>query len=373
MLSRLRSALASRVFLKEEEAHYTARFVACLLPVAMMLALLFIVFPLMAGSFAQRLAVGVPVVLALAASWWLLRRGKVRLASLAFVASNWVVATHTLIMGGGVRAPGYIAYLVIATYAAFLVTPAAALAVFILSVSAGLAVVVAAYTGRLPLPVVVDTPLTLYASYTVFMLLIILIVLVITAEYRDAFGRLRDWEARLRALFAAMRDVILVVDAEGRCLEVAPTQPEPFYHPAEEVLGKTVHEIFPAEQADCFLNHIRQALATGQTTQFECTFVIGGQERCFSTAISSISPNTAMMVVHDVTAVVEQRNRLLAAERARAELAEHLNDEINHRARNNLAMASGLLQAQASQEANPRAGRPSTRGRGAHPHLRGPP
>jgi two-component sensor histidine kinase len=32
---------------------------------------------------------------------------------------------------------------------------------------------------------------------------------------------------------------------------------------------------------------------------------------------------------------------------------EHLNEEINHRARNNLAMVSGLLQMQALQERDP--------------------
>jgi PAS domain S-box-containing protein len=478
MFSRVRSALASLVFLREEEAHYTARFVASLLPVSVALMVLLTVLPLMPGSFARRLEVGGPVLLAWAVSWWLLRRRKVRLASLILVAGTWVVATYALITRDGVRAPAYITYLVLIVYAAFLVTPAAALTVFAISLLVGLGAVVAVLAGVLPVPFVVHTPATLYASYSASMLMIILIVLVITAEYRDAFGRLqegeeqyralfqvlpvtvvihqdrkvalanpasmtmfrvpegrdvigeditryvakeareqvetllqaptrggpeapdyyfttlqradgekfpaeifvtdvmyrgrpaaqavviditermrmqealRDSEARLRALFAAMSDVILVVDAEGRYLEVAPTKPELLYRPAEEVLGKTVHEVFPAEQADYFLDHIREALATGSTTQIEYSFVIGGQERCFSAAISPLSPDTVIVVMRDVTAVVEQRNRLLAAERARADLAEHLNEEINHRARNNLAMVSGLLQMQALEEPN---------------------
>jgi PAS domain S-box-containing protein len=862
MFTRLRSALASLVFLREEEAHYTARFVAFLLPVSIALMALLIALRLIAGDFPERLAVGAPVIVANAAAWWLLRRGKVRLASLTFIAGGWVVTTYALITRDGVRAPAYITYLVLTTYAAFLVTPAAALAVFGLCLLAGLGVVVAAYTGGLPVPSAIHTPATLYASYSASMLMIILIVLVITAEYRDVFRKLRageakcrlwfqatrdpvlvldtdgrfteaneaavrafgvsspadlvgrapadfspefqpdgapssqkaeqmiraafaqgstqfewvhrrqdgaefladvaltviplqptnvvmahlrdlsehkraqaalreseerfrslveatsdwiwevdargvytyaspkvrdllgyepaevlgrtpydlmppeeaervaealrscfgegrpfshventnlhkdghpvvletsgvpvfdergvlrgfhgidrdiseqkqardalreseerfraivestkDWiwfsdtagvhrysngavqdllgytpdeivgsavfefmhpddmplgraqmeraiaertgwsaleirwrhrdgtyrylesaaapafsasgdligwygadrdvtarreaeaalreseeqyralfemlpvtavihqdrrvalanpasmttfrvadpsrvigqevspylggrtreqieerlratrrgepeapdhyfatmqradgeefpaevfaadvpyqgrpatqvvilditestrmqqalrdsEARLRALFAAMSDVILVVDAEGRYLEIAPTKPELLYRPAEEVLGKTVHEIFPAEQADYFLSHIQEALTTRRTTQAEYTFVVGGEEHCFSAAISPLSPDTAIVVVRDVTAVVEQRNRLLAAERARADLAEHLNEEINHRARNNLAMVSGLLNMQALEEPN---------------------
>jgi PAS domain S-box-containing protein len=45
---------------------------------------------------------------------------------------------------------------------------------------------------------------------------------------------------------------------------------------------------------------------------------------------------------------------LLAAERARAEIAEQLSDEVAHRVKNNLAMVSGLLQMQMLGETDPR-------------------
>ncbi len=169
---------------------------------------------------------------------------------------------------------------------------------------------------------------------------------------RQAEEALRQSEQRLRALFAAMTDVILVFDSRGRCLEVAPTKPDLLYKPAEEVLGKTLHEIFPAAQADSFLDHVRRALDTGQTVPLEYSLPIGGEEVRFSAAISPLSRDTVLVVARDITAQVEQYERLLAAERGRASLAEHLTEEINHRARNNLAMVSGLLQMQALQTAH---------------------
>jgi PAS domain S-box-containing protein len=48
------------------------------------------------------------------------------------------------------------------------------------------------------------------------------------------------------------------------------------------------------------------------------------------------------------------QGQLLAAERARAEIAEHLGDEVAHRVKNNLAMVSGLLQMQMLGETDPR-------------------
>ena len=78
-------------------------------------------------------------------------------------------------------------------------------------------------------------------------------------------------EARLRALFAAMTDVILVMDVEGRYLEIAPTKPDLLYRPAEELLGRTVHGVFPPEQADFFLDHIRQTLQAGGRRRWSTT------------------------------------------------------------------------------------------------------
>ncbi len=50
----------------------------------------------------------------------------------------------------------------------------------------------------------------------------------------------------------------------------------------------------------------------------------------------------------------QDRERLLATERGRAELAENLNREIGHRVKNNLAMMAGLLQLQMAQQKDAR-------------------
>src|SRR6266853_1979263 len=54
----------------------------------------------------------------------------------------------------------------------------------------------------------------------------------------------RDADAELEALFAAINDVILVLDAEGRYVKIAPTNPALLYRPAAELLGKTLREVF---------------------------------------------------------------------------------------------------------------------------------
>jgi PAS domain S-box-containing protein len=112
---------------------------------------------------------------------------------------------------------------------------------------------------------------------------------------------LRASEAELRALFEAMTDVILVVDIEGRYLKVAPTNPSLLYKPPAEMLGKTVHEIFPPEQAGEFLGHVRRALETRRTVSFEYSLQIGSQRMWFDGSISPMLEDTVVWVARDIT------------------------------------------------------------------------
>ncbi|WP_445301884.1 PAS domain S-box protein [Microcoleus sp. N9_A1] len=108
-------------------------------------------------------------------------------------------------------------------------------------------------------------------------------------------------EAELRALFAAMNELILVVDSTGRYLKIAPTNLSLLYKPAEELVGKTVGEVFPQATADNFLNHIRAALDTQQTVSIEYDLTIDDREVCFAASISPLSEESVILVARDIT------------------------------------------------------------------------
>src|SRR5438874_1659113 len=76
-------------------------------------------------------------------------------------------------------------------------------------------------------------------------------------------------EAQLQAVLAAMTDLVLVLDDRGRYLRMAPTNSKLLYRPSSELIGRTVHEIFPRPQADTFLACIKRALETGQPVDLE--------------------------------------------------------------------------------------------------------
>ncbi len=106
---------------------------------------------------------------------------------------------------------------------------------------------------------------------------------------------------KLRALFAGMTDVVIVYDADGRYLTIGPTDPVNLRRPASEMLGKTVSDFFPPDQARFFLDHIRQALKTGRLSDVDYSLRIGEQVRSFSAAVSPFSSDTVIWVAHDIT------------------------------------------------------------------------
>jgi PAS domain S-box-containing protein len=112
---------------------------------------------------------------------------------------------------------------------------------------------------------------------------------------------IRASEAELRALFAAMRDVILVLDGDGRYLEIAPTSPALLYKPSDELIGKTVRDIFSPAQADFFITQIARALESDQPVNVEYSLPIGDAEIWFDGVLAPLNQNAVIWIARDVT------------------------------------------------------------------------
>ena len=126
--------------------------------------------------------------------------------------------------------------------------------------------------------------------------------------------------AQLRALFAAMTDVIFVLDSQGCYLEIAPTNPDSTYKPSADLIGKSLHDVFERSQADILLQHIWQSLNTQSTLQIEHSLMIDDQVFWFADSISPITEDSVICVSRDITKRKQAETALQQAKEA-AEVA----------------------------------------------------
>ena len=154
-------------------------------------------------------------------------------------------------------------------------------------------------------------------------------------ERRKAEAALRASEAEMRALFASMTDVIIQFDDQGRHLKIAPTKSPHLYKPAAERIGKTIHEIFPKEQADFFLAQIQIALAKGHTQRVEYSLSINETEYWYDGSISPMTENSVIWVARDIT----ERKQ---AEAERAKLTAEIESQ-RQRLHNIVATVPGVV------------------------------
>ncbi|MBW4520277.1 MAG: response regulator [Scytolyngbya sp. HA4215-MV1] len=120
-------------------------------------------------------------------------------------------------------------------------------------------------------------------------------------ELQQAEEALQASEAELRGLFAAMTDVVLVLDSEGCYLKIAPTNLDQVCRSSHELLGRTLQDIFPTEEANRLLSYIQQSLQTQQTLDCEYHLLLGEKTTWFSARISPLSSDTIIWVAQNIT------------------------------------------------------------------------
>ncbi len=137
----------------------------------------------------------------------------------------------------------------------------------------------------------------------------------------------------LRALLEAMANVVLVVGPDGRYLDIAPSRPDRLYRPANDLLGRTIHEIFSREQAELFQEAIDRTLGTRQVVTIEYALPIEGREVWFEGRLSPLfdeegRPYAVLLVARDITEQRSVREALRESEEKYRTLVEQSSEAI---------------------------------------------
>jgi PAS domain S-box-containing protein len=102
-------------------------------------------------------------------------------------------------------------------------------------------------------------------------------------------------------LFASMHDVVLVIDREGVYRKIASTNPALLYRPADELIGQSLKDVFPADEAGKFQKVIRKVLKTRQTEQIEYELMVNDRPTWFSAFITPLTADSTVWVARDIT------------------------------------------------------------------------
>ncbi|MCT7950573.1 PAS domain-containing protein [Ancylothrix sp. C2] len=112
--------------------------------------------------------------------------------------------------------------------------------------------------------------------------------------------KLRSSQQEIRAFFEAMADIVLIVDADGNAIKVAPTNPDKLYPPGANILNQTVEQFFGENREIC-RRHVRRALEKQQVVNWEYSLRLDEEDVWFSASIVPSSDNTVAWVARDIS------------------------------------------------------------------------
>jgi PAS domain S-box-containing protein len=120
-------------------------------------------------------------------------------------------------------------------------------------------------------------------------------------ERKETERKIIESESELRALFTSMKDVILVLDCKGRIVKIAPSNVDMLYKPADELIGKTLHESIPAKRADIFQGYFDIVFKTKKSINIEYSLPINNRNKWFDATLSPLGNDKVILVARDVT------------------------------------------------------------------------
>ena len=116
--------------------------------------------------------------------------------------------------------------------------------------------------------------------------------------------KLRSSENKVRAIFEAMTDIVLIIHADKNELsnvEIIPTKYINSHNSDIDLIGETVEYFFQEQLQSTWLEKVNQALKLVQTIHYDYSLLVENHEYWFSASISPICETQVVWVARDIS------------------------------------------------------------------------
>jgi PAS domain S-box-containing protein len=120
-------------------------------------------------------------------------------------------------------------------------------------------------------------------------------------EKKQAEENIRKQNERLSAIINAIPDLIFVSDREGTYLEYYNVSNQELLHPADQLIGLTVLDLFEEETAYLHIRKINECLQTKKLVSYDYSTSINGTIRYFEARLAPLGNDKVLRFIRDFT------------------------------------------------------------------------
>lgn len=132
------------------------------------------------------------------------------------------------------------------------------------------------------------------------------------AERKRAEERIRDSEAKTRALLDAIPDVMFQLDHQGCFVDYKGALQGLYAHPGE-LIGKHLEDVLPPKVCETYFKKLQETLETGRPTVFEYEIPLEEAPAYFECRLVAIKQDQLLAIVRNITESIlatDEKNRL---------------------------------------------------------------
>lgn len=128
--------------------------------------------------------------------------------------------------------------------------------------------------------------------------------------------KLHTSEAELRSVFAAMTEIVLVMDREAEMIKLSPTCPAIYQQEGYDLIGETINQIIYGDYRSELMQHLQDVIHQKKSLNFEYHLTLPQQTFWFSATLSPMPDKKVILVARDITERKQNEEQLRLLKRS---------------------------------------------------------